>query len=217
MEIRKELIEYIESNIKPKYAEFDTIHDVDHFYYVVNNCIDYTKQLLENGFELDIDMSYTIGAYHDLGLIQGEDMHTKYSADILREDKKLKEFFNECDIETMAIAIEDHASLLDREPRNIYGKLIADAERNNTIKNVFTRPIIQSLENDEKDLSKTKRVNKIIKYVEGKFGVNGYVKFWLGIPDVAKELKSLRELLEDRQKCRNFVNKLYDEIKTKLN
>lgn len=217
MEIRKEIIEYIEDTIKPQYADFDTVHDVDHFYFVVNNCIAYTKELIDNGIDIDVDMSYTIGAYHDLGLTKGEDMHTKYSADMLREDKKLRDFFSETDIETMAVAIEDHASLLDREPRNIYGKLIADAERSNSIKHVFERPIMLSLANDPEDMSKTKRVNKIIKFVEEKFGKDGYVNFWLGIPAVAKEQKNLWELLEDRQKCRNFVNKLYDELKSKLN
>ncbi|MBQ3494373.1 MAG: HD domain-containing protein [Clostridia bacterium] len=217
MEIRKELVAYVEENIKPRYAEFDTIHDVDHFYFVVNNCIAYTKELFDNGIELDVDMAYTIGAYHDLGLIHGEDMHTKYSADILRQDKKLRDFFTEAEIETMAIAIEDHASLLETEPRNIYGKLIADAERSNSIRNVFERPIMLSLENDPEDMSKTKRVNKIIKFVEEKFGKDGYVNFWLGISAVATEQRNLWELLEDKQKCREFVNKLYDDLKSKLN
>ena len=139
MEIRKEIIEYIENEIKPKYADFDAVHDIEHFYFVVNNCINYTKQLIDNGINIDADMAYTIGAFHDLGLTKGEDMHTKYSADLLREDEKLKEFFTVDEIETMAVAIEDHASLLTSEPRNIYGKLIADAERSNSIKNVFER------------------------------------------------------------------------------
>jgi len=217
MEIRKELVEYIEGKIKPQYANFDVVHDVDHFYFVVNNCINYTKYLIDNGVDLDIDMAYTIGAFHDLGLIKGEDMHTQYSADMLRFDEELKNFFTTDEIETMAVAIEDHASLLDREPRNIYGKLIADAERSNSIKNAFERPIILSLENDPKDMSKTKRVNKIIKFVDEKFGKNGYVKFWLGVSDVVQEQNKLWELLEDKSKCRKFVNKLYDDIKNKRN
>ena len=217
MEIRKEIIEYIENEIKPKYADFDAVHDIEHFYFVVNNCINYTKQLIDNGINIDADMAYTIGAFHDLGLTKGEDMHTKYSADLLREDEKLKEFFTVDEIETMAVAIEDHASLLTSEPRNIYGKLIADAERSNSIKNVFERPIILSIENDPADMSKTKRVNKIIKFVEEKFGKDGYVKFWLGIPDVAEEQRNLWELLADRQKCRKYVNKLYEDIKSKFN
>ena len=66
-------------------------------------------------------------------------------------------------------------------------------------------------------MSKTKRVNKIIKFVEEKFGKDGYVKFWLGIGDIIEEQNKLWALLEDKKECRKFVNKLYDEIKSKQN
>ena len=86
-------------------------------------------------------MVYAIAAYHDTGLCEGRDTHHLVSGRIIREDKKLREWFNEGQIETMAQAAEDHRASSGHEPRSIYGKIVAEADRLISPEKVIRRTI----------------------------------------------------------------------------
>ena len=57
-----DLMEFVEQNILPRYNSFDKAHRLSHVNHVI-------KQSLELALKCgaDINMAYTIAAYHDLG------------------------------------------------------------------------------------------------------------------------------------------------------
>lgn len=207
----KKLKDYIIKEIKSKYKIFDKGHNVSHFNFVTKNCVNYGKQLIAKGENLDLDIAYIVGAYHDIGLTIERENHAKHSADIVKNDSVLKEYYNEKTIDIIANAVEDHSSHLSYEPRNIYGKIVADADRNNSVYLVFSRPIKFGLKNKQ-HYTKQQHINEVYEFVNNKFGRNGYVKYYLDIPDTTKEQQKVWNMLDDEEKCKAYIEGLFDEI-----
>ena len=99
--VRKEVKEYINSCVKPVYKTFDKAHSTSHFNFVTKNCVDYGKELIEKGVELNLEIAYVVGALHDIGISKGREGHAKSSGEIVRNDQKLKEFYFEDEIENL--------------------------------------------------------------------------------------------------------------------
>ncbi len=209
--MNKELKDYIKTEIKEKYKTFDKGHNVAHFNFVTKNCVNYAKQLNRKGHNFDLDIAYIVGAYHDIGIINGREGHAISSGKIVRNDEMLKKYYNAETVELIAQACEDHSSHLSYEPRSIYGKLVADADRNNTMYLVFSRPIKYGLKN-EKFNTKEDHVNRVYNFVCEKFGRNGYVKYWLDVPDTKQEQQKVWELLDNEVLCKTYISGLFDEI-----
>lgn len=210
--MNKELKKYISENIKDKYKTFDKGHHLSHFNFVTKNCVNYGKQLIEKGFSIDLDIAYIVGAYHDIGIMYGRENHALSSGKIVRKDDVLAKYYPPEVIEIIAQAVEDHSSHLSYEPRNIYGKIVADADRNNTMYLVFSRPIKYALKNEPKAMAKSEHIEKIYDFVNKKFGRNGYVKYWLDIPDTIKEQQKVWQLLDNKELCLQYISGLFDEI-----
>ena len=119
-----ELRTYIESEILPLYLGFDRAHGPEHARAVIDRSL-----ALAEIYGLDLDMVYTAAAYHDTGLSEGRERHHLVSGRIIRADRNLRKWFNEEQIETIAQAAEDHRASADREPRSIYGRILAEADR----------------------------------------------------------------------------------------
>lgn len=209
--VRKELREYIKNEIKPVYKTFDNAHGTAHFKFVTENCIEYGKQLQEQGMDVNLEISYVVGAFHDIGISVEREGHALHSGKIVRHDAKLKEFYSADAIEMIAQAVEDHSSHLKYEPRSIYGKIVADADRNNSMYLVFSRPIKYGLKH-EKDNSREDHINRVYDFVQDKFGRNGYVKYWLDIPQTRKEQDQIWTLLDNEFACKSYIAGLLDEI-----
>ena len=209
--IREELLKYINNEIKIKYKEFDKAHNISHFNFVTNNCIEYGKELIKQGHEVNLEIAYVVGAFHDVGIINGRENHALSSGVIVREDLKLKEYYDEETIELIAQAVEDHSSHLQYEPRSIYGKIVADADRNNSLYLVFSRPVKYGLKN-EAYRDRESHINRVYEFVNDKFGRNGYVKYWLDIPQTKKEQFDIWKLLDDEMQCKNYIAGILDEV-----
>lgn len=209
--VRKEVKEYINSCVKPVYKTFDKAHSTSHFNFVTKNCVEYGKELIEKGVELNLEIAYVVGALHDVGISKGREGHAKSSGEIVRNDQKLKEFYFEDEIEMIAQAVEDHSSHLEYEPRSIYGKIVADADRNNSVYLVFSRPIKFGIKH-EKTNTREEHINRAYDFVQNKFGRNGYVKYWLDIPNTTKAQQEIWELLDDEKACKNYIAGIFDEV-----
>ena len=209
--VRKEIKNYIQTEIKPIYKNFDKAHNISHFNFVTKNCVEYSEELIKKGLEINKEIAYVVGAMHDIGILRGREGHAKASGEIVRQDKKLNEFYSGDEIELIAQAVEDHSSHLDYEPRSIYGKIVADADRNNTKYLVFSRPIKFGLKH-EKDNTREMHIERVFDFVKEKFGRNGYVKYWLDIPQTKKEQKQVWDLLDDEEKCKLYIAGIFDEI-----
>lgn len=210
--MEKELQKYINEFIKAKYKTFDKGHNLSHFNFVTKNCVNYGKQLKERGVDVDLDIAYIVGAYHDIGIVNGRENHALSSGEIVRKDEMLARYYSSEIIETIAQAVEDHSSHLSYEPRSIYGKIVADADRNNTMYLVFSRPIKYALKNLPKTMTKFDHLERVYNFVNQKFGRNGYVKYWLDIPDTTKEQQNVWQLLDNKELCLQYISGLFDEI-----
>jgi len=209
--VRKELKDYIDREIKSKYKTFDKAHSISHFNFVTKNCIKYGKELILQGYDVDLEIAYVVGAYHDIGIINGREGHAISSGKFVRNDLNLLEFFDKDTVELIAQAVEDHSSHLSYEPRSIYGKIVADADRNNTMYLVFSRPIKYSLKN-ESQYSREELINHVYDFVNKKFGRNGYVKYWLDISYTTAEQNKVWELLDNEILAKYYIAGILDEV-----
>ena len=80
-----DLMEFVETQILPKYTEFDRAHNMEHVTRVIRRSLDLARQL-----GADLDMAYAIAAYHDLGLSGPRAVHHITSGKILMQDARLK-------------------------------------------------------------------------------------------------------------------------------
>lgn len=208
----KNLKLYILREIKSKYKTFDKGHNISHYNFVTKNCVNYAKVLNARGEKIDLDIAYIVGAYHDVGIVNGRENHALSSGKIVREDSELRRYFDSDTIEMIAQAVEDHSSHLGYEPRSIYGKIVADADRNNTMYLVFSRPIKYGLKNEFKTMSRTEQIERVYDFVQNKFGRNGYVKYWLDIDETRKEQQQIWELLDNKERCIAYISGIFDEV-----
>lgn len=108
------LIQYIEAEIFPQYAQNDKGHQSEHIRYVIRRSLLFMEQF----HGLNADMVYTAAAYHDIAHHIDKDRHEVLSAAVLQQDNALKVFFTEAQIQTMKEAIEDHrAATTERSSR----------------------------------------------------------------------------------------------------
>ena len=80
-------------------------------------------------FRSDERLAYVIAAYHDTGLCRDRATHHLVSGEILMADSTLRQWFSDTEILLMKEAVEDHRASTDHEPRSIYGKIVAEADR----------------------------------------------------------------------------------------
>jgi len=135
-DVKKELKEYIEKNIFPKYEPNDKAHGIIHILEVIRRSF-----ALNDTLKLDLDknMVYTIAACHDVGKYINSDIHEKIAAEEFIKDENMKAFFDDEKRNVIKEAIEDHRSSKEDTPRSKYGKLISSADRNTRIEIVFIR------------------------------------------------------------------------------
>ena len=128
MKASKEILDYIENEILPKYGGIGG-HTDEHIRQVMAR----SEMFMEQAGDVNPDMVMLIAAYHDLGRLVDNDTHNFESAKMLRADEFLKAHFDEAQIDIMAEAVEDHRSSLGHEPRSIYGKIVSSADRNTNL------------------------------------------------------------------------------------
>ena len=189
--MKKELQEYIEAEILPRYDGFDAAHRRDHAEMVIRQSLDLASQL-----DVDPDMVYAIAAYHDTGLAEGRDVHHQASARIIRSDKRLRQWFSEEQINVMADAAEDHRASAQRPPRTIYGRIVAEADRFIDPDTIIRRTIQFGLDHYP-DLSREEHCRRMISHLREKYGRDGYLRLWFPHSPNAERLERLRQIIDD--------------------
>ena len=167
--IRKELKDYIENTIFKEYEKNEKGHGIEHINYVIKRSLIFSKQI-EN---INEEMVYTVAAYHDIGHHIDKDNHEKISADILKKDNKLKEFFSEEEIKIMQDAVEDHRASNKEEPRNIYGKIVSSADRNTSVEEMLKRTYSYNKKHYP-NLNEKGIIEECFKHLKNKYGKEGY-------------------------------------------
>ncbi len=190
------LLQYIEEEIIPRYKAFDKAHRPDH----VRTVIEQSMQLAEF-YNLNKEMVYTIAAYHDTGLIEGRENHHSASARIIREDSRLKKWFTPEQIEIMADAAEDHRASNKNEPRTIYGRIVAEADRIIDGDTIIRRTVQYGLSHYP-ELDHEGHFRRFMEHMREKYDSGGYLKLWIEESPNAERLRVFREQLKNPELIR---------------
>lgn len=196
-----EIMDFVERNILPKYAAFDKAHNMEHAVSVIRRSLKLAQQM-----GADENMAYVIAAYHDLGLEGPRAVHHLTSGKILIADKRLTRWFSPQQILMMKEAVEDHRASASHAPRSIYGKIVAEADRNINADTVFTRTILYGLSNYP-EMDKEEHWKRFLKHMQEKYSSNGYIKLWIPGSENEKNLTQIRAIIENQE----LLRKEFDE------
>lgn len=203
--VNRELVEYIEREIIPRYDSFDAAHRRDHVLTVIEQ-----SAMLAKHYDVNRDMVYAIAAYHDTGLIEGRKYHHITSGRIIREDDELRRWFSEAQVEIMAQAVEDHRASSEGEPRSIYGRIVAEADRVIDSVTILRRTIQYTLSNHA-ELDREQGYERMLEHLYEKYYYDGYLKLWIPESPNAERLEHLRRIIDDKEYLRELYDRLYEE------
>lgn len=203
-----DLVEFIETQILPQYAAFDRAHNMEHVTRVIRSSLELVKTT-----GADINMAYTIAAYHDLGMSGPRAVHHITSGKILAADARLKKWFSPDQIKIMKEAVEDHRASASRAPRSIYGKIVAEADRDIDPEVVIRRTIQFGLVNYP-ELDKEGHWKRFKEHMDSKYSKDGYIKLWIPNSPNERKLNELRNLIAQPQQLREVFERLFAEETT---
>src|SRR5574344_151716 len=204
-QVSLEIMEFVERNILPKYNDFGKSHGLKHVMRVIDNSI---QLALQTG--ADINMAYVVAAYHDLGLSGPRAVHHLTSGKILMQDARLKRWFSPDQLKIMKEAVEDHRASASHAPRSIYGKIVAEADRDLAPEVVFRRVIQFGLSNYP-EYSAEEQWKRFQEHMENKYSVNGYIKLWVQGSDNERNLNLVREIIANPQRLREEFERIFNE------
>ena len=205
MPIREILHNYIYQEVIPRYAAFDKAHREDHALTVIDRALSMGRQ-----YDIDEEMLLTAAACHDLGLAVDRKTHHLESGRIIREDKRLSEWFSSGQIETIAQAAEDHRASAKTPPRSIYGRLVAEADRLIVPEAILRRTVQFGLSNYP-ELDKEGHWTRMLEHLHEKYAEGGYLHLLIpGSPNEAP-LKRLREMIKDEARLRILFESVFTE------
>ena len=200
-----DLVEFIETQILPQYAAFDKAHNMEHVTRVIRSSLDLARRT-----GADLNMAYTIAAYHDLGLSGPRAVHHITSGKILMADARLKRWFSPEQLKLMKEAVEDHRASASRVPRSIYGKIVAEADRDIDPETVIRRTIQFGMSNYPQ-LDKEGHWNRFMQHMDEKYSVNGYLRLWIQGSENERKLNELRSLIANPAKMRVVFDRIFEE------
>ena len=200
-----DLVEFVESKILPRYATFDKAHNTEHDVRVIRRAMELALKV-----GADLNMVYVIAAYHDLGMAGQRAVHHIEGGRILYTDARLKKWFSQDQLKIMKEAVEDHRASASRAPRSIYGKIVAEADRDMEPDTVFRRAVQFGLSNYPQ-YSKEEQWKRFQEHMENKYSVNGYIKLWVQGSENERNLNVVREIIANPQRLREAFERIINE------
>lgn len=211
MTINPEILSWIEESVIPRYDAFDKGHQRDHARYVIDTALSLSRH-----YDVDVNLIAVAAACHDLGLSVDRKTHHLESGKIIRNMPELKWWFSDEQIETIAQAAEDHRASSKEAPRTIYGKIIAEADRQ-IIPEVVIRRTVQFGFKHYPELDIEGHWERTVEHLEEKYGDNGYLKLWIPESPNAERLEELRVIIRDKQSLRKVFEKVWKECRVSDN
>ena len=200
-----DLVEFIETQILPQYTQFDKAHNMEHVTRVIRSSLDLARKT-----GADLNIAYAIAAYHDLGLSGPRAIHHLTSGKILIADARLKRWFSADQLKMMKEAVEDHRASASRAPRSIYGKIVAEADRDIDPETVIRRTIQYGMSNYPQ-LDKEGHWQRFMQHMDEKYSVNGYIHLWIQGSENERKLNELRKLIAEPKEMRQVFDKIFAE------
>lgn len=201
-----DLVEFIETKILPQYAAFDAAHNMEHVTRVIRNSLELVKMT-----GADINMVYAIAAYHDLGMSGPRAVHHLTSGKILAADARLKKWFSAEQLKIMREAVEDHRASAAHAPRSIYGKIVAEADRDIDKDIVIRRTIQYGLANYPQ-LDHEGHWKRFKEHMDNKYSKEGYIRLWIPNSPNAVRLNELRNLIAQPVELKKAFDRIYHEL-----
>lgn len=200
-----DLVEFVETQILPRYTAFDKAHNLSHAQQVIAQSLQLARQL-----GADLDMAYVVAAYHDLGLEGPRAVHHLTSGKILIQDARLKKWFAPEQLRMMKEAVEDHRASASRAPRSLYGKIVAEADRDIRPETVIRRTIQFGLANYP-ELDAEQQWQRFMQHMDEKYSTHGYIRLWIQGSENERRLNELRALIAEPAKMRPVFDRLFEE------
>ena len=204
-EVNPDILSYLNADIIPQYRKFDSAHTESHVTSVLESALAMCRY-----YDVDQDMIAVAAAFHDLGVREDRETHHLISGRIIRETSELRRWFCDDQIETIAQAAEDHRASSDHEPRSIYGKIIAEADRQIDPETVIRRTIQFSLAHYP-TLDMEGHWKRTLEHLHEKYADGGYLKLWIPESPNAGRLERLREIIRDEKGLRSIFEEIYNQ------
>ena len=204
-QVNLDIMSFVEQQILPRYNAFGRSHGLGHVQRVIKSSLQLASMI-----GADLNMSYVIAAYHDLGTEGPRAIHHITSGKILLTDVRLRKWFSAEQIKIMKEAVEDHRASASREPRSIYGKIVAEADRDLEPEVVFTRAILFGIEHNP-ELNKEGQWARFNHHMEEKYSTNGYMRLWIPGSPNEKKLREVRETIANKKQLREVFDKIYEK------
>ncbi|MBQ9475045.1 MAG: HD domain-containing protein [Bacteroidales bacterium] len=205
--VEPSLAVYIEGNVIPRYSSFDKAHQEDHARAVVCRALD-----MATYYPVEREILYAAAACHDLGLVIDRKTHHLESGRIIRATEALQQWFTREEIELIAQAAEDHRASSDREPRSLYGKIVAEADRLIIPGQIIRRTVQFGLANYP-ELDKEGHWQRTLEHLRQKYYYGGYLKLWIPESPNSQKLEELRHIIQDQDALRRIFESVWEQEK----
>ena len=190
-----ELMNFVERQILPRYNDFGKSHGLGHVQRVIKS---------------SLALAAVTGA--DVNMAGPRAIHHITSGKILIADARLRKWFSAEQLKIMKEAVEDHRASSSRVPRSIYGKIVAEADRDLEPEVVFSRAILYGIENypEKNDEQMWQRFRD---HMKEKYGRSGYLKLWIPGSPNAKNLETIRKTIDSEAELRKVFDRIYQQIR----
>ena len=108
----------------------------------------------------------------------------------------------------MKEAVEDHRASTSHTPRSLYGKIVAEADRDLEPSIVFPRTIEYGIDHYP-EKNKEEQWQRFLSHMENKYSSHGYIRLWLPNSPNEQNLKRIRELISAPQLLREEFDRIY--------
>jgi len=203
--VNLELMNFIETQILPRYAAFGSSHGSTH-----------VKRVIERSLQLakvtgaDQNMVYVAAAYHDLGMSGPRAIHHITGGKILQADQRLRKWFSEDQIKILREAVEDHRASSSHAPRSMYGKIVAEADRDLEPEVVFRRTVQFGMEHYP-EKSREEHWERFREHMQSKYSRHGYIQLWIPGSPNHQYLEEIRRIINNPPELRAQFERIYDE------
>ena len=197
------LLDYIENNVFPQYAKNEQGHGIEHIKYVIERCMRFAEQF-DN---IDLNILYTIAAFHDIGHHIDKKNHEKLSAEMFYNNMNMTQFFTEEERIIIKEGIEDHRASCDSVPHSDYGKIISSADRSTDVNEFLKRTHSFTLKY-EPNLNQSEIIERAYNHTKEKYGDSGYAKNYVVDDEYNKFKNTILELLNNKEKFKQYYIKV---------
>ena len=123
------------------------------------------------------------------------------------------QWFTAEQIETIAQAAEDHRASAKNPPRSVYGKILAEADRDLNPETVIARCVQYELSHNS-DLPIEEQIRNVVNHLHKKYGKNGYITLYIPGSENEKNLQSIRSMLDSAEQSFAAVKLAFDTKKS---